>query len=92
MFGNETTINVNNIPSPRDLKMRDTVMLIIENFFNMNEAALLYICESGDCKQHMRSRLFEYWFSSYQMKDKFILMPVCIKDMDGKNMLQRIND
>ena len=25
-------INVNKIPSPRDLKMRDTVMLIIENF------------------------------------------------------------
>ena len=41
-------INVNKIPSPRDLKMRDTVMLIIENFFNINEAALLYICESGD--------------------------------------------
>ena len=34
-------INVNKIPSPRDLEMRDTVMLIIENFFNMNEAALL---------------------------------------------------
>lgn len=65
------------------LKMRDTVMLIIENFFNMNEAALLYICESGDGKQHMRSRLFEYWFSSYQMKDKFILMPVSIEDMEG---------
>ena len=75
--------NVNKIPSPRDLKMRDTVMLIIENFFNMNEAALLYICESGDGKQHMRSHLFEYWFSSYQMKDKFILMPVSIEDMEG---------
>ena len=74
-------INVNKIPSPRDLKMRDTVMLIIENFFN--KAALLYICESGDGKQHMRSRLIEYWFSSYQMKDKFILMPVSIEDMDG---------
>lgn len=34
-------INVNKIPSPRDLEMRDTVVLIIENFFNMNEAALL---------------------------------------------------
>ena len=63
--------------------MRDTVMLIIENFFNMNEAALLYICESGDGKQYMRSRLFEYWFSSYQMKDKFILIPVSIEDMEG---------
>ena len=49
----------------------------------MNEAALLYICESGDGKQYMRSRLFEYWFSSYQMKDKFILMPVSIENMEG---------
>ncbi len=76
-------INVNRMPSPRDLKTRDTVMLIIENFFNMNEAALLYICESGDGKQQMRSRLFEYWFSSYQMKDRFLLMPVSIEDMEG---------
>ena len=30
-------INVNKIPSPRDLKMRDTVMLIIENFFNITK-------------------------------------------------------
>lgn len=58
-------------------------MLIIKNFFNMNEVALLYICESDDGKQYMRSRLFEYWFSSYQMKDKFILMPVSIEDMEG---------
>ena len=43
-------INVNNVPSPRDLKMRDTVMLIIENFFNRNQSALLYICESDDGK------------------------------------------
>lgn len=43
----------------------------------------MYICENGDGKQLMRSRLFEYWFSSYQMKDKFILMLVSIEDMDG---------
>lgn len=77
-------INVNRVPSPRDLKMRDTVMLVIESFFNMNEAALLYICENGDGKQQMRSRLFEFWFSSYHMKDRFLLMPVSIEDMEGE--------
>jgi len=76
-------INVNNVPSPRDLKMRDTVMLIIEGFFNMNQAALLYICESGDGKQQMRSRLFEFWFSTYRLKDEFLLMPVSIEDVEG---------
>lgn len=76
-------INVNNVPSPRDLKMRDTVMLIIENFFNRNQSALLYICESGDGKQQMRSRLFEFWFSTYRLKDRFLMMPASIEDMDG---------
>ena len=77
-------INVNNVPSPRDMKMRDTVMLIMEDFFNMNEAALLYICESGDGRQQMRGRLFEFWFSTYRMKDDFLLMPVSIEDMEGQ--------
>lgn len=76
-------INVNNVVSPRDAKERDTIMTIIENFFNLNEAALLYICESGDGKQQMRSRLFEYWFSSYQIKDNFLLLPASIVDMEG---------
>ncbi len=76
-------INVNSVPSPRDLKMRDTVMLIIENFFDMNQAALLYICESGDGKQKMRGRLFEFWFSTYRLKDDYLLMPVGIEDMEG---------
>ena len=76
-------INVNNVPSPRDMKMRDTVILIIENFFDMNQAALLYICESGDGRQQMRSRLFEFWFSTYRLKDEFLLMPVSIEDMEG---------
>ena len=76
-------INVNNVPSPRDSRMRDTVMLLIEQFFDMNESALLYICESGDGKQRMRSRLFEFWFSTYRMKDQFLLMPVSIEDAEG---------
>lgn len=80
-------INVNNVPSPRDMKMQDTVMLIIEDFFNMNEAALLYICESGDGRQQMRGRLFEFWFSTYRMKDDFLLMPVSIEDMEGQENL-----
>ena len=47
--------------SPRDNKVRTTVLAIIEEFFNKNEAALLYICETGDGLQKMRSRLFHFW-------------------------------
>lgn len=43
--------NVNKQRSPRDMKVRDTVIAIIDNFFETNEFALLYICETGDRKQ-----------------------------------------
>lgn len=82
-----SVINVNNMPSPRDIKMRDTVMLIIEHFFKINQAALLYICESGDGKQQIRGRLFEFWFSTYRMKDDYLFMPVTIEDMEGQENL-----
>ena len=38
--------NVNKQRSPRDMKVRDTVIAIIDNFFETNEFALLYICET----------------------------------------------
>lgn len=76
-------INVDNTPSPRDGKMRETIFLIIENFFTLNQVALLYICSSGDGRQQMRSRLFEFWFSTYSLKDKYLLMPVSVEDLEG---------
>lgn len=57
-------INSNNNKSPRDPKVKDTITSIVEAFFSENENVLLYICETGDAKQAMRSRLFQYWFSS----------------------------
>lgn len=45
--------NVNKQRSPRDMKVRDTVIAIIDNFFETNEFALLYICETGDRKKAM---------------------------------------
>ena len=47
--------------SPRDNKVRTTILAIIGEFFAKNEAALLYICETGDGMQKMRNRLFHFW-------------------------------
>lgn len=60
--------NINNHKSPRDRKVRDTIVSIVDEFFRCNNSTLLYICETGDNKQRMRSRLFEYWFSTYIVK------------------------
>lgn len=60
--------NINNHKSPRDRKVRDTIVSIVDEFFRCNNSTLLYICETDDNKQRMRSRLFEYWFSTYIVK------------------------
>lgn len=39
------------------------------------KAALLYICETGDDMQKMRSRLFQYWFSIYNEREEYLFPP-----------------
>ena len=75
--------NVNHHVSPRDSKVRDTVIEIVDEFFRVNNTTLLYICETGDGKQTMRNRLFQYWFASYRHKALFTMMHSSIVDTDG---------
>ncbi|WP_367397067.1 DUF6169 family protein [Segatella copri] len=48
--------------------------------FRKNQAALLYICETGDGMQKMRSRLFSFWFSVYAEHDNFLFLPQIVYD------------
>ena len=66
--------------SPRDLKVRETILAIIEEFFQKNEAALLYICETGDNMQKMRHRLFHFWFSIYAENNEYLFLPQVVYD------------
>ena len=66
--------------SPRDNKVRTTILAIIGEFFAKNEAALLYICETGDGLQKMRSRLFHFWFGVYAEHDEFLFLPQVVYD------------
>lgn len=66
--------------SPRDLKVRETILAIIEEFFQSNKAALLYICETGDGMQKMRHRLFHFWFSVYAENNEFLFLPQVVYD------------
>lgn len=75
--------NVNHRSSPRDTKVRDTVVGIVDEFFAQNNTTLLYICETGDGKQAMRSRLFEFWFSKFKRKALFTMISSSIIDEDG---------
>ena len=75
--------NINNHKSPRDHKVRDTIIAIVDEFFRNNNSTLLYISETGDSKQSMRSRLFEYWFSTYNRKALFTMISSSIVDEEG---------
>lgn len=75
--------NTNNRKSPRDSKLRRAIMAIVYEFFECSNTTLLYICETGDSKQSMRNRLFEFWFHSSPRKSDFAFMSADIRDADG---------
>lgn len=75
--------NVNHKPSPNDPKVKHTVLTIIEQFFIENNTILLYICETGDNKQSLRSRLFERWFGTYNHRKYFTCLSSTVRDEEG---------
>lgn len=75
--------NANHKKSPRDHKLRRTVLAIVEEFFRVNQAAMLYICQTGDGKQSMRSRLFNYWFDAYEYNSRFSIHTTSVVDEEG---------
>ena len=58
-------------------------MAIVEEFFRVNESILLYLCETGDGKQAMQKRLFDYWLSAYDHKSGFSILSSSLVDADG---------
>ncbi len=75
--------NTGNRKSPRDNKVRETILVIVEEFFSKNTAALLYICETGDGKQKARGRLFTYWFETSSHHRLYTTMTSTLVDEDG---------
>lgn len=75
--------NANHRSSPRDHRIRQTIFSIVEEFFSQNQAAILYICETGDGKQSMRNRLFNYWFEAYEFNSRFSIHTTCVIDEEG---------
>ena len=71
--------------SPNDKKLRDTIFVIIEEFFASNPDILLYQCETGDNRQDMRDRLFLKWFREYEHSDKFFIKVSTIIAEEVKN-------
>ena len=76
-------INVNHVNAPRDIKVRDTIIAVVDSFFEQNKTALLYICETSDGRQSLRNRLFMSWFESDEHKNDFVIITTDIIDAEG---------
>ena len=48
-----------------DVRIRETVVYVLEQFFKHHEDALITICDVNDGKQCARKRLFDRWFEKY---------------------------
>ena len=78
-------INESHRPSPNDEKLKATVFRIIEAFFAANPDILLYICETGDGRQALRSRLFVRWFSTYSRRDDYVMQTAEVQEGKTRN-------
>lgn len=76
-------VNADSAKSPRDSKLKETLLTIIEEFFEKNQSTMLYICDTSDGMQRYRNRLFSSWFNGAEMSKRYTLCSASIKDLEG---------
>lgn len=65
--------NANGSHGSMDIKIRKTIIAIIENFFELNSNVLLYICDNSDHRERARAKLFIRWFNDYNAKQHYTI-------------------
>lgn len=71
--------NPKHTKSPNDIKIAQTVICIIEEFFRLNPEVLLYMCSTDNGKQAQRARLFLRWFNGYEQQQKYVIKATDVK-------------
>ena len=69
--------NPKKVRSPKDPKVRATILAIIEKFFAKNQAAFLYICETGDGRNAKSSLPLLVWHLQ-RPRGIFVLTANCL--------------
>lgn len=57
-----------------DPLVKETITVVIEEFFKSAPTVMLYICDPSDNHQGARDRLFRLWFNHYSRKEEFSLI------------------
>ena len=84
--------NPKHTKSPGDIKIAQTVICIIEEFFHKNPDILLYMCSTEDNHQAQRARLFLRWFNGAEQQQKYLIISTEVKGeiIDGKRRTEYI--
>jgi hypothetical protein len=70
--------------SPGDIKIPQTIICIIEEFFRLNPEVLLYMCSTDNGQQAQRARLFLRWFNGYKQQQKYVIKATDVNSTDSK--------
>ncbi len=71
--------------SPGDVKIAQTVVCIIEEFFRLNPEVLLYMCSTDKGQQAVRNRLFLRWFNGYEQQKRYLIRSTEVRGVDPDN-------
>lgn len=77
--------NANNKPSPRDIKLRNTILELLLEFFRLNNHTVLYFCDTGDGRQILRDRLFKGWVEWANKRGGFAMVHAIVCDEEGRD-------
>ena len=70
--------------SPGDVKIAQTVICIIEEFFRVNPEVLLYMCSTDNGQQAQRARLFLRWFNGYEQQKRYAIKSYDVRSTDAE--------
>ncbi|MBQ0061307.1 MAG: hypothetical protein KBT15_06000 [Bacteroidales bacterium] len=75
-------VNVSGSSPENDGRIKMVVVSILENFFEVNDYVILYICDTSDGRQSVRARLFTRWFQDYDKENRFYILANSLLDED----------
>ena len=72
-------VNMSGQASPGDVRVWETMVCIVEEFFRQNPDILLYLCSTEGGQQAQRARLFLRWFNRAGQGNRYCLRAAEVK-------------
>jgi len=65
--------NQNKVHASYDPEVKNTTLVIVDEFFRENLDGLLYMCDTSDSREAARNRLFLRWFEESAEPERFTI-------------------